>query len=57
MELPKFIPVLLYIGPDIMMPIASALAAVAGIALMFWRRTVAIARRVGQAIAGLFGKR
>ncbi len=29
-----------YIGPDALMPLASALAAVGGFLLMFWRRVV-----------------
>ena len=31
---------LLYIGPDVFLPLASALAAITGVALMFWRRLV-----------------
>lgn len=30
----------MYIGPDSLMPVASAFAAVAGFVLMFWRRLV-----------------
>lgn len=30
----------MYIGPDSMMPVASAFAALAGFLLMFWRRVV-----------------
>jgi hypothetical protein len=30
----------MYIGPDSLMPVASAFAAVAGFVLMFWRRMV-----------------
>ncbi len=37
--------VLLYMGPDTMMPLASALAAIIGTLLMFWRRLVMLARR------------
>jgi hypothetical protein len=29
---------LLYIGPDVFLPLASALAAVVGVILMFWQR-------------------
>jgi len=29
---------MLYIGPDALMPLASAIAAAFGMALMFWRR-------------------
>jgi hypothetical protein len=37
----KFAPsVFLYIGPDQIMPLASVLSAIAGVALMFWRRIV-----------------
>ncbi len=32
---------MLYIGPDALMPLASAIAAAFGIALMFWRRLFA----------------
>jgi hypothetical protein len=34
----------MYIGPDALMPIASAFAAVAGFLLMFWRRIVGAVR-------------
>lgn len=30
----------MYIGPDALMPLASALAAIGGFLLMFWRRVV-----------------
>jgi hypothetical protein len=36
----------LYIGPDVFLPVASALAAIAGVALMFWNRLVGFARRL-----------
>ncbi len=32
---------MLYIGPDALMPFASAVAAAFGMALMFWRRLLA----------------
>jgi len=51
------IPFILYVGPDVLLPFASAVAAITGILLMFWRRTVGFVRLVGQKIAGLFGKR
>lgn len=44
------LPVALYIGPDVFMPIASALAAVAGVLLMFWQRVTSF-------VARLFGRR
>ncbi len=34
----------MYVGPETLMPLASALAAVAGVLLLFWRRTVGAAR-------------
>jgi hypothetical protein len=32
----------LYIGPDLMLPLTSALAAIAGVLLMFWHRVVGL---------------
>ncbi|MFB3903298.1 MAG: hypothetical protein ACE15E_07585 [Acidobacteriota bacterium] len=37
--------IFLYLGPDSMMPLASALAAIIGTLLMFWHRLVGWARR------------
>ena len=34
----------MYIGPDALMPLASAMAAIAGFLLMFWKRVVAAVR-------------
>jgi hypothetical protein len=34
----------MYLGPETLMPLASALAAIAGVVLMFWRRTVLFVR-------------
>jgi hypothetical protein len=34
----------MYVGPETLMPLASALAAVVGVLLMFWRKTVAVCR-------------
>ena len=50
----RLIPFILYIGPDVLMPVASALAAVVGFLLMFWRRTVGFFRTIFQKV---FGKR
>jgi hypothetical protein len=47
----------MYLGPDAAMPIASALAAVVGVAVMFWHRTVALVKGAGRAVAKLFGKK
>lgn len=40
----------MYLGPETIMPLASALAAIGGIVLMFWRRTVAFARLGARAV-------
>lgn len=40
---------LLYVGPDQVLPLTSALAAVLGVLLMFWHRAVALVR-------GLWGR-
>ncbi|MGH7474852.1 MAG: hypothetical protein ACRELD_01045 [Longimicrobiales bacterium] len=51
----------MYIGPETLMPLASALAAGAGVALMFWHRTVGFVRggisAVSRTFARLFGSR
>ena len=46
-------PVVLYIGPDQIMPLTSVLGAIAGIALMFWNRLVSLFVKV----RSLFGRR
>ena len=40
------VPTLLYIGPDVFVPLTSAIAAVAGLALMFWQKIIGVARTV-----------
>lgn len=37
---------MLYFGPETLMPVASALAAAVGAILMFWRRGLALVRRI-----------
>ena len=37
--------VFLYIGPETFMPILSALAAIGGVLLMFWRNIMAVVRK------------
>jgi hypothetical protein len=37
--------VFLYIGPETMLPLASALAAILGVLLMFWQRFVGLLRK------------
>jgi len=41
---------MLYFGPETLMPLASALAAAVGAILMFWRRGLALIRRIGARI-------
>lgn len=50
----RFVPFILYIGPDVLLPIASALAAIAGFLLMFWHKTVAFFKKLFGSIARLF---
>lgn len=47
----------MYIGPDSLMPVASAFAAIAGFVLMFWRRLVGAAKMLAQRVTGMFAKR
>ena len=47
----------MYIGPDTLMPAASAVAAVAGVALMFWRRAVGAVRMAAYSVTQRFAKR
>ena len=35
---------LLYIGPEVLLPITSVLAGIAGLVLMFWNRVVGMVR-------------
>jgi hypothetical protein len=51
------LPIAMYLGPEVMMPVASAIAAVVGYLLMFWRSTVAFLKRVGGSIGRMFAKR
>jgi hypothetical protein len=44
----------MYIGPDTVVPLASALAAIAGFALMFWRRLVGAVRLAASAVKRKF---
>jgi hypothetical protein len=45
-ELHQVLPfVLLYIGPETMLPLASALAAIGGVLLIFWQRFVGWVRK------------
>ncbi len=48
---------MLYIGPDALMPLASALAAALGFALMFWRRFVGFLKAAFRVIGRRFSAR
>jgi|RhiMetdeSRZDD1v2_1073273.scaffolds.fasta_scaffold706206_1 hypothetical protein len=41
---------LLYIGPETMLPLASALAAIGGVLLIFWQRLVGLIRKLWRVI-------
>lgn len=47
----------MYVGPETVLPLSSALAAIAGIAVMFWHRTVALVRGAGRFVARVVGRR
>ena len=42
----------MYIGPDVLMPIGSVIAAVVGFVLMFWRRLVGMFHAVTAKLTG-----
>jgi hypothetical protein len=44
-------PVVLYIGPDVFLPITSALAAVIGVVLMFWHRVLGLGRKLWRMVS------
>ena len=48
---------LLYVDPGTLMPVASALAAIGGVLMMFWRRIVGAIRAGVQFIGRMFGAR
>lgn len=47
----------MYIGPDTLMPLASAFAAIAGFVLMFWRRLVGAVKFLAHRVSGLLSRR
>jgi hypothetical protein len=50
---PHAIPVVvLYVGPDQIMPLTSAIGAIVGLALMFWNRLVGLAYKCWTAVLG-----
>ena len=46
----------MYLGPETLMPIASALAAIVGVVLMFWRRMIAFVRTSFSRVLRIFAK-
>ena len=46
----------MYIGPETLMPLASILAAITGFLMLFWRRTVGVAKAIGRGFGRLFGR-
>jgi hypothetical protein len=42
--------IMLYIGPETMLPLASALAAIGGVLLIFWQRFVGLVRKLWRLI-------
>lgn len=44
----------MYLGPETLMPVASALAAVGGVLLLFWRRVVGAVRALFRRVSGIF---
>jgi hypothetical protein len=44
--------VILYIGPETILPLTSALAAILGVLLMFWQRFVGLLRKFWRFIVG-----
>lgn len=37
---------LLYVGPDQMMPVASVLASILGVIMIFWNKVIGLVRRI-----------
>lgn len=48
--------VLLYIGPEVFLPLTSAIAAIVGVVLMFWNRVVGLARKIWLMVTGRSNK-
>ena len=46
----------MYIGPETIMPLASALAAIGGVLLMFWKRIVGFTRMTVQWVSRIFSR-
>jgi hypothetical protein len=46
----------MYIGPETIMPLASALAAIGGVLMMFWRRIAGFTRMAYQRVSRTFSR-
>lgn len=46
----------MYIGPETLMPLASILAAITGVAMLFWRKTVTAARTSVEFLSRTFSR-
>lgn len=46
----------MYIGPETLMPLASILAAITGFLMLFWRKTVSVAKAIAEGFGRLFGR-
>lgn len=42
----------MYVGPDVLLPVASVIAGVVGFVLMFWRRTIGTVRHLLAKLTG-----
>src|SRR5688500_3203964 len=51
-----YIVTMMYLGPDTAMPLASAFAAIVGIAVLFWHKTVAAAKGVARFVGRQFSR-
>lgn len=47
----------MYLGPDAALPFASAIAAIVGVAVMFWHRTVGILKGAGRWLGRVVGRK
>ena len=47
---------LLYLGPETAMPLATALAAISAGLILFWRKVVNGAKAMGRLVGRLFGR-
>lgn len=45
-----------YIGPETLMPLASALAAIVGVVMLFWRKTVQLSKWAYRGVSDLLSR-